>query len=369
MEKEFTNIRPVISIVDKYIAKTFLYFFLAGLLVFVTIFLAVDFIGAFARYEVPIEVLFKYYGYSMPSIIYQLVPVGCLVATVFTLSTLNKSNELIAMFSVGYSLIRVNLPMLILVALISLFSFWIGDYLLPAFAKKKNYVYYVDIKKKPGLYSTVKTDKIWYRLENTLFNIKSLDAKEKKAYGITLYFFNKNWKLVQLIQAKSVDLNRSLWNLKEGQVTLFSEEMDFPMTKSFQQKNIQMNEDLAELEESSSSGELMSLQQLRKYIKKNKDAGLDTVRYEVDFHSKYGFAFAALVMALIGIPFSVKRQRSGGAFVNIGICMGLAFLYWVMFSSFITLGKNELVPPLIAAWGPNFLVLMASFLLIFQLKQ
>ncbi|MCB9025507.1 MAG: LPS export ABC transporter permease LptG [Bdellovibrionaceae bacterium] len=350
-------------------SKAFLIYFFAGLLVFVTIFLAVDFMGAFARYEVSIQVLMKYYAYSIPMIIYQLIPVGCLLATVFTLSMFNKNSELIAMFSVGLSLARVSAPMLAIISLISVFSFWMGDYLLPEFSKQKNYVYYVDIKKKPGLYSTVKTDKIWYRSENILFNIKSLNADEKKAYGITLYFFNEDWHLVQLIKANSVDLKGSVWTLKKGQVTLFSKDLDYPVSKPFVSKNIHMNEDVADLEDSSSSGDVMNQEQLKKFIKKNKEAGLDTLRYEVDFHSKYGFAFAAFVMSMIGIPFSVKRQRSGGLFLNIGICMGLAFLYWVLFSSFVTMGKHGLIPPIIAAWGPNVLGILISFILLVRLKQ
>lgn len=359
----------MISIIDKYISKAFLVYFIAGLLVFVTIFLAVDFMGAFARFETTVDVLLKYYGYSLPAIIYQMIPVGCLVATVFTLSMFNKSNELIAMFSVGMSLARVSAPILAIISIISVFSFWMGDYILPEFAKKKNYVFYVDIKKKPGLYSTVKTDKIWYRSENTLFNIKSLNSETKKAFDITLYFFNENWKLVQLIKAKKVDLKGSVWTLTNGQVTLFSKDSDFPVTQPFARKNIHMNEDVADLEDSSSSGDVMNLVQLRKFIKKNKEAGLDTLRYEVDYHGKYGFAFAAFVMSLLGIPFSVRRQRSGGTFLNIGLCMGLAFLYWVLFSSSVTMGKHGLIPPILAAWGPNIIGVISSLILLVRLKQ
>ncbi|MCB0355371.1 MAG: LPS export ABC transporter permease LptG [Bdellovibrionales bacterium] len=359
----------MISIIDRYISKTFLIYFMAGLIVFVTIFLAVDFMGAFSRYEVTTDVLLTYYGYSIPMIVYQMIPVGCLVATVFTFSTFNKSNELVAMYSIGLSLARISAPILSLIALISVFSFWLGDHLLPEFSKKKNYVYYVEIKKKPGLYSTVKTDKIWYRSENILFNIKSLNTDKKQAFGITLYFFDDHWKLVQLIKAKTVDLKGSVWELKNGQVTLFAKDLQFPVTKAFTSKMISMNEDVADLENASSSGEVMTLNQLKKFIKKNKEAGLDTLRYEVDYHSKYGFAFAAFVMSLIGIPFSVKRQRSGGAFVNIGICMGLAFLYWVLFSSGITMGKHGLIPPVLAAWGANAIGMVSAGYLLTRLKQ
>ena len=44
----------------------------------------------------------------------------------------------------------------------------------------------------------------------------------------------------------------------------------------------------------------MDLKLLRKFINKNKEAGLDTLHYEVEYHSKFGFAFAAFVMSFDG---------------------------------------------------------------------
>ena len=357
------------SIIDRYISKLFSLYFIAGLLVFVTIFLAVDFMGAFARYDVSIDVLLRYYGYFLPAIIHQMIPVGCLVATVFTLSTLNKTNELTALFSVGMSLARVSIPILTLVSVISAASFWAGDRLLPRFAQKKNYVYYVEIKKQPGLYSTVKTNKIWYRSQNVLFNIRILDAASRVAQGITLYYFDDEWNLKQLIKAKKVKMNGQLWELTDGLVTLFAPERSFPLTKTFKRKSVTMGEDVADLQSVTHSSDVMNTQELKHFIRKNKEAGMETLRYEVDYHSKFGFAFAAFDMSLIGIPFSVNRQRSGGTFMNAGICLGLAFGYWVFFSSAVTMGRYGYLPPLLAAWGPNLLMSGLSIHFLLRLKK
>ena len=194
-------------IIDRYVAKLFLLYFLAGLLVFSTLFLAVDFMTQAAKFsDAGMDSLLRYYGYLLPSIVYNMFPVASLLSTVFTLSTLNKSNELVALFSSGMSLARICAPILILVAIFSTVSFWMGDRVLPRFEQKKNYVYYVELKKKPGLYSTVNTNKIWYRSENVLFNIQTLDPEKSMAYGMTLYYFNEAWDLVQLIKAQTVSI-------------------------------------------------------------------------------------------------------------------------------------------------------------------
>lgn len=296
-----------------------------------------------------------------------MLPVACLLATLFTLSNLNKNSELIALFSLGQSLARVSAPVLVLVGGVSVLSFWMSDKVIPTFTQKKNYIYYTEMKKMPGLYSTVKKNKIWYRSENILFNIKTLNAEAGKAQGITLYYFDSAWTLTQLITAQDVLMSPKSWELSDGKVTLFAKENSFPISKEFKTKKVRMMEDLADIKSTNHSADVMSVEQLKRFISKNKKAGLDTLRYEVEYQGKFAFAFAGLVLALIGIPFSTSHERQGGGVANIGVCMLLAFGYWILFSSSLTMGKNGYLPPLISAWGPN--VFMAAAAYYFLLKQ
>jgi lipopolysaccharide export system permease protein len=358
------------SLIDRYILKLFLLYLVAGIAVFVTLYMTVDVMSFAMRHtDADTTSLIKYYSYHAPWVIYQLVPVACLMATLFTMATLNKTNELTALFSMGMSLLRVSAPILIAVAVISLSVFGVGDQVLPRLLQKRNYVEYVEIKRRPGLYSTVKTNKIWFRTENILFNIKTLNPDTRKAQGITLYYFDPNWQLTQLIAAAEVEMKGSVWDLKNGLVTLFAQESSFPLTRSFTEKTIAMNEDLKDIQSTANSSDLMSLKELGRFIARNKEAGLDTLRYEVDYHAKFGFAFAALVMSLVGVPFSVSRTRSGGLFVNLGICLALAFLYWVAYSSGLTLGEHGVLPPIIAAWGPNLITVAIALVLLRRLRR
>ncbi len=358
------------QLIDRYILKLFLLYLVAGVAVFVTIYLTVDLMTfGLKNAEAPLAALIRYYGYKTPWVIHQLMPVACLMATLFTLATLNRNNELTALFSLGLGLTRVATPILILVALLSAVNFGIGDQLLPKLTQKRNYVEFVEIKKKPGLYSTVKTNKIWFRTENILFNIKTLSPESAKAQGITLYYFDPSWNLTQLIAASEVEMQGNVWNLKNGLVTLFAAESSFPLTKSFSEKPITMNEDLKDIQSSANSSEQMSAAELGRFIARNKEAGLDTLRYEVDYHAKFGFAFAALVMSAVGLPFGVSRARSGGTFMQLGICLALAFAYWIAYSSGLTLGEHGVLPPILAAWGPNLLMMVVAFLLVRRLKR
>lgn len=335
-----------------------------------TLYLAVDALGFAVRFSgVGLAPFIRYYGFSIPALVYQLFPVIGLFTVLFTFSHLNRNNELVALYSMGVSLVRIAVPVIGGVAVLSAMMFWVSDQVLPRLALKKKYVEYVEIKKQPGAFGTVKTNRIWYRSENILFNIKVLDPDQAMAQGLTLYYFDEAWDLVQLVTANTVDLQGSLWKLHDGVVTLFTKESSFPLTESFETKSITMNEDVADLKSAKDSSDQMSFNQLGRFIERNKEAGLVTTPYEVDYHARFGFAFAALVMSLLGLPFAVERVRSGGGFVNVGICLGLAFGYWALYSSALTLGHHGALPPIAAAWLPNIACLGLSFFLIRRLRS
>ncbi len=332
-------------------------YFAGGLIVFITLFLTIDALGTLVTYkDAAPSALIPYYAYSLPEIVYRMGPVACLLATIFTLSTLNRSNELVALFASGMSLLRVTGAILVGVAVISAGIFVMSDRVLPNFTKQKNFIFYRDIKKNPSLYSMVRNEKIWYRSKDSIFYIKTLNQEAREAQGLTLYYFNENWDLIQMITANKVQFADQNWNLQNGSVTLFTEDSSFPLTSSFDKKTIVMSEDAKDLGSSSNTADVLSLKELGDFIKRNKDAGLDTVSYEVDYHSKYGFAFAAMVMTLVGIPFSVGRARSGGTMLNVGLCLGVVFFYWIFYSSALTLGKHGQINPIVAAWFPNLLM-------------
>lgn len=307
--------------------------------------------------------------YSGPIIIYQMTPVASLLATVFTISSLNKTSELVALFSMGLSLARVCTPILILVSVVSAFSYWMGDRILPIMNQKKNYLYYVEIRKRPNLYTTVKTDKIWYRSQNVLFNIQTLNPQKSSAQGLTLYYFNQDWDLVQLMKAAKVHINKTEWRLTDGSVTLFPAENSFPQTQLFDEKLIIMEEEIVDMQSTAKSMDSLNVSQLKKFIKRNKDSGLDTLNYEIDYYSKFSYAFAAFVMSLMGIPFSVSRQRSGGTLFNAGMCVLLAFLYWSFYSATLSMGRHGTLPPLLAAWIPNIVTILGSLFMLARLKK
>lgn len=321
-----------------------------------------------ARYDTDLGTLVNYYSAYAFEILYQMVPVATMVGVVFTLSTLNKSRELTALFSLGMSLWRILTPIMVWVIIFVGLSFYIGDQVLPSTKRKANYIKYVVLQNKPGLYSTVKKDKIWYRSDNIIFNIKLLNAEAHKAFGLTLYYFSPDWRLQQVIAAKEANIKQGSWDLVSGTVTLFIEDLSTPLVKNFESKTVGMTEELSDLQTTSSASDFLSFRELGSYIDKNQEAGLEMTNFLVDYHNKLSFPFTILVMALLGVPFVITHQRSGGAAKNVGLILVMTFIFWTAYSSGMSLGKHGYLPPILAAWGPNILILILT-LFLFRWKK
>jgi lipopolysaccharide export system permease protein len=114
----------------------------------------------------------------------------------------------------------------------------------------------------------------------------------------------------------------------------------------------------------------MGVRELRRYIERNKEAGLNTVPFEVDYYSKFSYVFTTLVMVLLGVSFATSSSnRSGGVLLNLQKCVLLTLIYWGVYNSGLTLGRHGTIPPVIAAWAPNLLMIMLASFIIWRQKR
>jgi lipopolysaccharide export LptBFGC system permease protein LptF len=116
------------------------------------------------------------------------------------------------------------------------------------------------------------------------------------------------------------------------------------------------------------SGDTLSFRELNAHIHSLAAQGMDVVGLQVDLHSKLALPAVAVVMALIGIPFSFVVGRRG-ALYGVGIALLLAIIYWSCFEIFRGLGVNGVLTPVLAMWAPNILFAGAAVYLLLSLDS
>ena len=153
------------KIIDRYILKEFLRFFMIICITFIALYLIVDFfekIRMFLSNHASIAQMASYFLYSIPMIISLILPPAVLLATLMTYGSFSKFSEITAMKANGISLYRISLPALIFAAVLAVFLFYFSELITPASIQKTEHIVKVEVQKQQTL-GFFKQNEIWYR--------------------------------------------------------------------------------------------------------------------------------------------------------------------------------------------------------------
>jgi lipopolysaccharide export LptBFGC system permease protein LptF len=112
----------------------------------------------------------------------------------------------------------------------------------------------------------------------------------------------------------------------------------------------------------------MNYIQLADYINDLQQSGFDTVKLRVQWHKKFSVPVFALIMAMLSIPFGFLIGNRG-AMTGIAVSIGIAMAYWGSSQFFEQLGDVSLLPPALAAWGPDALFALAGSYLLLRMRS
>ena len=344
------------KLIDKYILKEFLRFFLITCITFIALYLLADFfekIRMFLSNKATSAQMFSYFIYSIPIVISMTVPFAVLLATLLTYSYFSKFSEITAMKANGISIYRIALPALGVAALVSVFLFFFTELVTPTSIYKTEHIIKVEVQKQKAM-GFFKQDEIWYRGHNAIYNFKMFDVQKNILRGITINQLNPNFTMKTRIDAERAEWQNSRWVFYNLLVTTFSEEQA-PSLEWSKQKVISLPEVPNDFKIIQKDAEKMGFFELRHYINKIKAEGYDVSRYKVDLYGKFAFPFICLILVFIGMSFSVRSERSGGLMQSLAAGIIIGASYWFVHGFFMSLGRSGTLPVLLSAWTANIL--------------
>jgi lipopolysaccharide export system permease protein len=302
--------------------------------------------------------------FQIPAVFVQMVPPSVLIGTVLTLSGLNRSNELTATYSIGIGLQRIMTLFLLFVFAACAGTLFLQDSVLPALFKRRTNYYWREMKQRTDFHFDIKQGRIWYRSKNLIYNLKAFDQKTAQILGMTVYSFDDRFNLVQTVDAERARFTPQGWKLMTGTVTQFNEDSPFPINQKFNELRLQIPETPKDFQEIEKEVDGLRLGELKSYIDRNQNAGLDVKAYLVKYHARFSLSFIPIVMCILAVPFSVRGAREGGLAKDLGICLAITFFYWLFYSVGLSLGSNGALPPVMAAWAPTVLFTLFALTLV-----
>jgi len=341
--------RYLSSLIDRYLARQFVVYFGYGLGVATAIFVVVDLVETLSRYEPSLRAILKHFAYRLPAALHQALPIIVLVATIFLFMELERYRELTALKAAGLSLHRISLPVLVLAGAVSVGAFVFQETAAPMLNAKGEEVDRVEIRKttvsgsRPQLH--------WYRRSDSEFvRIDRLDRALRQVSGITLIQRDANFRLV-----KRVDAAQAVW-ASDGLELDQSVEREFGpddtvQTESESATPVRLTDSLEALG-AMPAPSAMTFAELRAYVRHMRERGQAVGTQVLYLHSKLSFPLMSLVLAVLAIS-CAARWPQGGRVIGGAIAVAIAIAYWVVNSGALSLGRVDLLPPIVAAWTAN----------------
>jgi lipopolysaccharide export system permease protein len=339
--------------IDFYITKKFLGTFFYAIALILSIAVVFDMsenLDEFLSKEVPVkEIIFDYYFNFIPYFANLFSPLFTFIAVIYFTSKMAYNTEIIAILSSGVSYLRLMLPYMASALILALFSFSLGNFVIPPATKTMNDFRLKNIENaKPG----VERD-IHRQIEPGVYiYIRSYNQNDI-GNNFTMEKF-EGARLVEKLTADNIrwDKETSKWVINNYWKRTILEEYEI-LEKGYR-IDTTLNMKPEEFRVKKNEMETYPTPELIEEITRMQSRGVNTVEWEIEKHRRMSTPFSTFILTLIGVGLA-SRKIKGGLGFHLGLGLALSFSY-IMFMQVVTVfAISGNVPVMLAMWIPNLL--------------
>ncbi len=356
------------GIASRYVASVWLRMLLLCQGGFIAIYLVLDLmdkIGRFMKAGASTVSVIQFFVFKMPEMIGQTMPFAVLMATLLALGQLSRNSELTALRSCGMGIPRIVAPILFLSLACSLLMLFNSEFLIPRSYERMEHIEKVVIKKQ-GIDTVFRLNNIWFRSNNLILQAKVFDPLTVKLKGIVVWELSPRMEPLRRMDAVSAYADPPGWVLEKVSTRNF---VAAPVLSKAEKVGIPMALKVDDLRVLDNNADNYSFRKLRSYARSIERGGYNPARYLTMMHSKLAQPLACFVMLLLAIPFALKTGRSGGAARGVATGVAIGFAYFIINTAVQSYGRSGILPPVVAAWGANFIFIMAGIWLAMTVKE
>ncbi|PCK07331.1 MAG: LPS export ABC transporter permease LptG [Alteromonadaceae bacterium] len=345
---------------NRYIARTVSSSVFAVLVVIVSLDVIAGLIDQLSdmRGDYDFKEVFVFVGLSIPSTVYEYLPLSALVGCLIGLGVLASSSELVVMRASGVSVGRIIWAVARPVFVFIFFGSLVGEFLAPYSDQ------YADSRRAlaRGHKVALQSERgKWHREGNEFMHFNAI-LPNGKLYGITRFRFDSEGALVESSFVDSAIYQGGHWVEQDGQVSTFVDGGIEESTFNIRHWDNQITPSL--LSDLLLGFDDLPMRRLHAYANYLNSQNLDADKYRLAFWQKALQPLATLSLMMIAISFVLGplRQVTMGFRVFSGVIVGLVFQ-----TSQKMLGPSSLIwgfPPLLAVLIPIIFCLLVGWLLI-----
>jgi lipopolysaccharide export LptBFGC system permease protein LptF len=353
---------------DLYIARSFLVAYLICSVSFIGLFVLVEAfakLDRFLRQDSSLFVsLLKYHLAMIPTVYANYMgPILTLAAGMFTMTHLQKSNELTPLKGAGISVYRIMLPIFFLASCLMGVTYYLKEDVIPRFKEPIRSA--LSLARAHPLNPPPYFDSD----QGFLICVNEYSPTSKIAHGVEITEHHPNNKVKQQIDANQMewvssggaDAEEGEWILHEGSIQRWDEEGNLVVNASASKfdrlkmpfKRMELKTSLKPIDLEASDVEISYLSWMD--LKTQYQRQPYHRHLAVKLHHHFAYPFAHIVLLFLGLPFVLNFRNKSG-FLSLAMSFAICALFYLVTSlSMSVANQSEILSPILAAWLPVML--------------
>ena len=319
------------------------------------------------REKWPIAVVLRVLALNIPAVLVLALPVATALAVSLAVNRLARDNEITVLKSVGVSLVRAFMPILVFGIAVSGVDFYLSDSVVPwASKEQQNLQFFLDALPKNPIEAGLTVRRDNYTI--TFNTAQKMTDSRRRLNRIIIIESAKDVGAYPVVTtAAYADYEGGIWTITDAVVHTYDSDgvtVTDTVVKSIL-LNLPIDFSMAYRNTSGNEGMLLSYAELTRRAAEARRMGQirDAGNYETERWFKLSLPAMCAVFAFCAPPFALRFSR-GGSFTGILLSIVLVFVAWNTFLLMKYFALGGVLPSVVAAWATNALFLGLGVVLL-----
>lgn len=345
------------KLLDRYVIRVFLASFLVLVMGLPVIFIVThitDHLEKYLNRGLTMRAVALSYVFEIPQYLYWSFPVAALIGTVFTIGNMTRHQEVVAAKAGGVSFYRILAPILVLATLLSGVALVLAD-LVPITNRRT-----AELRGEHARATTFRSNFVFQTEGGQTLSVRRLNADDRQMFGVIVETAGKgDAPAIHEMAESAVWSPKTGWRLERGQLRFISEGEHETLFSFSSLRYPALEETPQELLAEPKEPDEMRYAEISRAIRTVERSGGDTAELKVERAQKLSLPLAVLVIVLFGAPLATSNRRGGTAY-GIGMSLAITVVYLMLFRVGAAFGASGAIDPVLAAWSPNLIFLVAG---------
>lgn len=293
---------------------------------------------------------------------------SCIFSSVYTISTISKNREILALRSCGVSKYRIIMPLIFMGIIIGAGSYFFEDYVVVrSFDWKANYYARLRGEKVVKEEFADRYDIIVFGEKSSIYQIGRYEAKNRMMHGIMIISRGELGRIVMRIDADLGYWDGSRWVFKNGIIRRFDGSGRIVYEKVFNEYRSDLSDNPDYFARKRRKIENIPVKEGFEYVNALRKMGLNYKGYLTRLYRKIGQPFTLFLVIVIGL-FVGSIPFRNALVLSFAITLMIVLCFFFVIEVGYTFGSTGKLPPLLGGWLGNIVFSVFGLYLVFKIR-